>query len=50
VRVRFFQLDATDARVYGAAIACLVLVGVGACVPPVLRAPRIQPERALRYE
>jgi hypothetical protein len=50
VSTMLFQLDATDARVYGAAIACLVVVGVGACVPPVLRALRIQPERALRYE
>jgi predicted permease len=50
VRTMLFQLDATDARVYGAATACLLLVGVAACVPPVLRALRIQPERALRYE
>jgi predicted permease len=50
VSTMLFQLDATDARVYGAAIACLVLVGIVSCVPPVLRALRIQPERALRYE
>jgi len=27
-----------------------VLVGIASCVPPVLRALRIQPETALRYE
>jgi len=50
VRTMLFQLDAMDVRVYSAAIACLVLVGVVSCIPPVLRALRIQPERALRYE
>jgi ABC-type antimicrobial peptide transport system permease subunit len=50
VRTMLFRLEATDGRVYSAAIACLMLVGVASCVPPVLRALRIQPERALRYE
>jgi predicted permease len=50
VRTMLFQLDATDPRIYGAAVVCLVLVGIASCVPPVLRALRIQPETALRYE
>src|SRR5688572_13705727 len=50
IRTMLFQLDATDVRIYSAAMVCLVLVGIASCVPPVLRALRIQPETALRYE
>jgi ABC-type antimicrobial peptide transport system permease subunit len=50
VSAMLFQLESTDARVYGAAIACLVLTGIAACIPPVLRAMRIQPGATLRYE
>jgi len=50
ITTMLFQLRTTDARVYASATACLVLVGLAACIPPVLRALRIQPETALRYE
>jgi len=50
ITTMLFQLQTTDARVYAAATACLVFVGVAACIPPVVRALRIQPETALRYE
>jgi predicted permease len=45
-----FGLAATDPRVYSGAIVCLLGAAVVAAVPPVLRALRIDPVTALRYE
>jgi ABC-type antimicrobial peptide transport system permease subunit len=45
-----FGLPPTDPRIYSAAVGCLLGAGVAAAVPPVMRALRIDPVRALRYE
>jgi putative ABC transport system permease protein len=45
-----FGLRPTDPRVYALAVGCLLSAGVIAAVPPVLRALRIDPVAALRYE
>jgi predicted permease len=45
-----FGLPPTDPRIYATAVACLLVAAIVAAVPPVLRALRIQPARALRYE
>jgi putative ABC transport system permease protein len=45
-----FGVPPGDPRVYGGAIAVLVLAGLFACVAPVTRALRIQPVVALRAE
>jgi ABC-type antimicrobial peptide transport system permease subunit len=45
-----FGLTPTDPRVHAASAAILLLVGIVSAIPPVLRALRIQPVAALRYE
>jgi len=45
-----FGLPPTDPRIYGGAVASLVVAGIVAAVPPVLRALRVDPVTALRYE
>jgi predicted permease len=45
-----FGLPATDMRVYATAAAFLTVIGLIAAVAPVLRALRIQPTAALRYD
>jgi ABC-type antimicrobial peptide transport system permease subunit len=45
-----FGLERTDPRVYATAAAVLFAVGAIATIPPVMRALRIDPVTALRYE
>jgi predicted permease len=45
-----FGLPRTDPRIYSGALASLVVAGIVAAVPPVLRALRVDPVTALRYE
>jgi predicted permease len=45
-----FGLPPTDPRVYMIGAGILLLVGIVSAVPPVLRALRIEPVTALRYE
>jgi ABC-type antimicrobial peptide transport system permease subunit len=45
-----FGLPPTDPRIYSGAVASLVVAGIVAAVPPVLRALRVDPVTALRYE
>jgi putative ABC transport system permease protein len=44
------QVSATDAATFGAASAVLLTVALAACFLPALRASRIDPIVALRYE
>ena len=43
-----FEMSATDGRVYGGVALFLALVAVAAALPPMWRATRIEPSRALR--
>jgi putative ABC transport system permease protein len=45
-----FGLPPSDPRVYAGAALVLACTGVGAALPPVLRAVRIHPVKALKYE
>ncbi len=45
-----YEVAATDPASFLAAAACLVVVALAACLVPAMRALRVQPVRALRYE
>ena len=45
-----YEVAATDPMSFLAAAACLVVVALGACLVPALRALGVQPVQALRYE
>jgi putative ABC transport system permease protein len=45
-----FGIQPTDAQTFAATAAILVLVALLACCVPALRASRVDPIRALRYE
>jgi len=45
-----FGLPSTDPLVYATAAGILLIVGIASAIPPALRALRIQPVSALRYE
>ena len=45
-----YGLERTDVRIYAVGAAFLFMAGILATIPPVLRALRIQPVAALRYE
>jgi ABC-type antimicrobial peptide transport system permease subunit len=49
-RSMLYQLDATDPLVFVAAIIVLGLVALSAGLVPALRASRVNPTQALRYE
>lgn len=45
-----YEVAPTDPTSFVASAACLVVVALGACLVPALRALAVQPVRALRYE
>jgi putative ABC transport system permease protein len=49
-RSMLYQLDATDPLVFVVAIMVLALVALSAGLVPALRASRVNPTQALRYE
>jgi predicted permease len=50
VQSQLFGVEAADPRVYAAAAACLAAVALLAAAIPALRAARIDPVKALKYE
>jgi putative ABC transport system permease protein len=50
LRSLLYQVSTTDAATLGAASAVLLGVALAACFLPALRASRIDPMEALRYE
>ncbi len=45
-----FEVESLDMVTFGAVAVILVVIAVTACFVPALRASRIQPVEALRYE
>jgi ABC-type antimicrobial peptide transport system permease subunit len=45
-----FGVRSDDPWIYGVAIGCLLLAGIVSAIPPVVRALRLEPVAALRYE